>query len=112
MTHTRLLGALFAMFAGVFLTGAFAQQPPAAAPAAEAAAPLQEVIVTGSRIPVPANITATSPTTVVTSEEVKLQGHTDITDLMNQLARVAALDERFGLDSSLGRLLAALASAP
>ncbi len=85
MTDTRLIGALFAMLAGVFLSDALAQQPPAAAAAEAAATPLQEVVVTGSRIPVPANITATSPTTIVTSEEVRLQGHTDITDLMNQL---------------------------
>jgi iron complex outermembrane receptor protein len=54
---------------------------PTPAPAPE----LQEVIVTGSRIPVPANISATSPTTIVSSEEIRLQGHTDITDVINQL---------------------------
>jgi iron complex outermembrane recepter protein len=48
-------------------------------------ATLQEVVITGSRIPVPANFTATSPTSVVTSQEIQLQGHTDITDVMNQL---------------------------
>ncbi len=101
MTHTRLIGALLAMLAGVFLTDASAQQPPAAAPAAEAAAPLQEVVVTGSRIPVPANITATSPTTIVTSEEVKLQGHTDITDLINLLPQnIIGGNSDFGNTSS------------
>ena len=61
MTRTRkaLIGAMFAIFTGVFLLDAHAQQ----APAAEAAVPIQEVVVTGSRIPVPANISATSPTT-------------------------------------------------
>jgi iron complex outermembrane recepter protein len=51
----------------------------------EAAAPLQEVFVTGSRIPVPANIAATSPVTVVSREEIELQGYTDATDIVNQL---------------------------
>src|SRR5271166_6164896 len=46
---------------------------------------LEEVVVTGSRIPVPTNISATSPTTVVTNQEIQLQGHTDITDVMNAL---------------------------
>jgi iron complex outermembrane recepter protein len=46
---------------------------------------LQEVIVTGSRIPVPASISATSPTAVVTNQEIQLQGHTDITDVLNAL---------------------------
>lgn len=48
-------------------------------------ATLDEVIVTGSRIPVPANVTATSPLTVVTQEEIRQQGHTDVTDFINQL---------------------------
>src|ERR1700682_3728266 len=48
-------------------------------------AQLEEVVVTGSRIPVPANITATSPITIVSSEEILLQGHTDISDVINQL---------------------------
>ena len=51
---------------------AMAQQAPATTAAPEAT--LQEVIVTGSRIPVPANITATSPITVVTGEDIKLSG--------------------------------------
>src|SRR5579859_3421593 len=44
-----------------------AQTAPAAA-STEAAPELQEVVVTGSRIPVPANISATSPTTIVSSQ--------------------------------------------
>lgn len=46
---------------------------------------LEEVIVTGSRIPVPANISATSPLTVVSRDEIQQQGHTDVTDFINQL---------------------------
>jgi outer membrane receptor protein involved in Fe transport len=58
------------------------------APVADASAtpaPLQEVVVTGSRIKVPANITATSPISVLSSEEIQLQGRTDMTDILNQL---------------------------
>jgi iron complex outermembrane recepter protein len=46
---------------------------------------LQEVVVTGSRIAVPGNLTATSPIAVVSREDIQLQGHTDVTDIMNQL---------------------------
>jgi iron complex outermembrane receptor protein len=73
--------AITASVAGTNLL--FAQTAPA--PAAVAETQLQEVVVTGSRIPVPANISSTSPTTVVSSQEIQLQGHTDITDLINQL---------------------------
>ena len=62
---------------------------------------LEEVIVTGSRIPVPANISATSPTTIVSSQEILLQGHTDITDVINQLPQnVIGSNADFGNQSS------------
>jgi len=72
------------------LSGALAMLGLTAANAQEAAEQsnqpaLQEVVVTGSRIPVPANITATSPLQVVTSQDIQLQGQTDITDVMNML---------------------------
>lgn len=58
----------------------------AAEPAdADEAQQVQEVIVTGSRIPVPAGVTATSPITSVSSQEIQLQGHTDMTDVLNEL---------------------------
>ncbi len=72
----------------VFANGRATAQNVTAAPTPTTQAsetPLQEVIVTGSRIPVPANISATSPTAVITAEEIHLQGHTDITDMINQL---------------------------
>jgi iron complex outermembrane receptor protein len=102
MTGTRkaLIAATFGIFGGLFLAHASAQQAPAA-PALEAAAPLQEVVVTGSRIPVPANVTATSPTTIVTSQDVRLQGYTDITDVMNQLPQnIIGANADFGNTSS------------
>ena len=65
---------------------AFAQTPPPTAAANTDNTPtLQEVIVTGSRIKVPANISATSPLTVVNRDEIQQQGHTDVSDFMNQL---------------------------
>jgi outer membrane cobalamin receptor len=102
MTRTRkaLIGAMFAIFTGVFLLDAHAQQAPAAAEAA-APIPIEEVVVTGSRIPVPANISATSPTTIVSSQDVRLQGTTDITDLMNQLPQnIIGGNSDFGNTSS------------
>ncbi len=48
---------------------------------------------------------------IATDAPVKLQGG-DLPSTAPDPARVAALDERFGLGSSLGRMLAALASAP
>lgn len=55
-------------------------------------APIDEgsdIIVTGSRIPQP-NLTSTSPITVVSSQEVKLQGTTRVEDLLNSLPQVFA----------------------
>lgn len=55
------------------------------APSATESAPLEEVIVTGSRISVPAGVGSTSPLQVISSEEVQLQGHTDTIDVLNNL---------------------------
>ena len=60
----------------------FAQ--PAPAPD-ESSAALAEIVVTGSRIPVPANITATSPMQVVTAQDIALAGQTDAIDILNSL---------------------------
>ena len=78
---------------------AVAQQAPATT--AEPEPVLQEVVVTGSRIPVPANISATSPTTIVSSQEIQLEGHTDITDLINALPQnIIGSNADFGNTSS------------
>jgi len=62
---------------------------------------LQEVVVTGSRIPVPSNITATSPITIVSGQDIKLQGHTDISDVINELPQnVISGNNDFGNTSS------------
>ena len=56
------------------------------APVPEQPSPeLEEVIVTGSRIPVPANVTATSPFQIVTKEDIAWSGYTDVTDVLNSL---------------------------
>jgi iron complex outermembrane recepter protein len=46
---------------------------------------LQEVVITGSRIPVPPNINATSPIVAVSSQDIQLQGHSDAIDVLNAL---------------------------
>jgi outer membrane receptor protein involved in Fe transport len=63
-------------------TPAFAQQP--AAVAAAPAEPLQEIVVTGSRIASP-NAVSTSPIQVISSQSMQVSGKTDITDIINQL---------------------------
>ena len=47
-----------------------------------------EVFVTGSRIPVPANITATSPLQVVTAYDILLSGYTDTGDVISVLPQM------------------------
>ncbi len=67
---------------------ASAQTAPSAAATttatAEAAPAVQELVVTGSRIPQP-NLTSVSPLTTVTSQNIKLSGQTDILQVLNQL---------------------------
>ena len=76
MKMRKLIGVLALLATGY----AFAQvAPPSDQPV------LQEVIVTGSRIPVPANVTATSPTTAVSSQDIKVSGYSDTTDVLNSL---------------------------
>src|SRR5271154_3693133 len=60
---------------------AFGQAAGPAAPTGAESTQLQEVVVTGSRIPQP-NMTSTSPIQVVTSQEIKLEGTTNISDLL------------------------------
>ncbi len=50
---------------------------------------VQEVVVTGSRIPQP-NLTSASPLTVVNSQELKLEGTTNVESLLNDLPQVIA----------------------
>jgi len=69
-----------------FISGAFAQETPAA-PAAEQGRDV--VTITGTRISSP-NLTTTSPVTQVTSEDIKAQGVTRVEDLVTQLPQAFA----------------------
>src|SRR5215472_32298 len=62
-----------------------------AAPAFAADQPstVQEVVVTGSRIPTP-GLTSVSPLSVVNNQEVKLQGTVNTEDLLNNMPQVFA----------------------
>jgi iron complex outermembrane recepter protein len=51
---------------------------------------LQEVVVTGSRIPQPTNITSISPVTSVGADQVKIEGITRVEDLINNLPQAFA----------------------
>jgi hypothetical protein len=71
-----------------------AQKLPAPAKtAAESAdsAPLQEIIVTGSRIASP-NEVSTSPIQVISSQSIQVSGKTDITDIISQLPQIFTND--------------------
>lgn len=46
---------------------------------------MMEVVVTGSRIPVPGNVSSTSPIQVLSSQEIEQQGQTDTINLLNRL---------------------------
>src|SRR5580698_8097053 len=61
----------------------------------DSAAPLTEVVVTGSRIATP-SLESVSPVTAVSAEEIKDQGVTRIEDLVNSLPQVVA-DQGSGL---------------
>jgi outer membrane receptor protein involved in Fe transport len=68
----------------------FAQEATPTGPA-EAAAPETEaeIIVTGSRIPQP-NLESSAPVTVISAQDIKLQGTTKVEDLLNSLPGVFA----------------------
>ena len=86
---SNLLATTVICGAASFATPAFAQSDastqPQAGNAAQPADQGQEVVITGSRIPAPPNLTAVSPVTVVNSQEIRLQGTTRTEDLINSL---------------------------
>ena len=65
-------------------TPAAAQQLPASAASSAPTEALQEIIVTGSRIAAP-NEVSTSPIQVVTAKDIQVYGKTDVSDLINLL---------------------------
>ena len=100
----RLLATTLLVGASMVASPAFAQDAPAPADEApaETTAPVEgttqpstsatgekiqesaDIVVTGSRIPQP-NLTSSSPVTVISAQEVKLQGTTRTEDLINSL---------------------------
>ena len=100
----RLLATTLLVGASMAASPAFAQDAPAPADEApaETTAPVEgttqpstsatgekiqesaDIVVTGSRIPQP-NLTSSSPVTVISAQEVKLQGTTRTEDLINSL---------------------------
>jgi iron complex outermembrane recepter protein len=92
----RVLAPTMALALIVLAAPAFpaaAQPPPSGQPVGAAPAPIpaipqasaeQEIVITGSRIPRP-NLTAISPITVVSSQEVKLEGAVLTETLINSL---------------------------
>jgi iron complex outermembrane recepter protein len=65
-----------------------AQQTP---PAPADSQPLQEIIVTGSRIAAP-NEVSTSPIQIISAKSIQVSGKTDITDIISQLPQILIND--------------------
>src|SRR5271168_1155908 len=68
--------------------------------------PLQEIVVTGSRIAAP-NAVSTSPIQVISSESIATTGKTDISDLIMQLPQ----NMNNGLGQDLGNTTSGLTTA-
>ena len=66
-----------------------AQPTPSTSAAGKPVEQAADIVVTGSRIPQP-NLTSSAPVTVVTSQDIKLQGITKVEDLLNSLPSVFA----------------------
>ena len=80
------LSRFFALGLVTVLAGFWALGSAQSAPAPDEPRPtLEEIVVTGSRIPVPANITATSPIQIVTAQDIALAGQTDAINVLNSL---------------------------
>jgi outer membrane receptor protein involved in Fe transport len=83
--------------AGIFvcavalMPAARAQQTPAKDQSGDASTELAEVVVTGSRIAAP-NEVSTSPIEVINSQSIQVSGKTDITDLISQLPQIFTND--------------------
>src|SRR5689334_16347523 len=60
-----------------------------------------EIVVTGSRLP-RRNLTAASPVTLIDKNEVKLEGTTNIEELLNELPQVAPSQGTFLSNGSTG----------
>jgi len=87
------------MMCGAALLGLSATQ--AHAQQAQAGGEVSEIVVTGSRIPTP-NLTSVSPVTAVTSQELKLQGTTNVENMLNSLPQVFAAQSSTVSNGSTG----------
>jgi len=76
----------------------YAAEAAAAAPDSTA---VQEVVVTGSRIP-SKNLTSVSPVTTVDNRDIKLQGTTNVEDFLNNLPQVFADQGQYVSNGSVG----------
>src|SRR5262245_11265332 len=70
---------------GVLALVGFAWLAPAAL--AQEQGPVEEIVITGSRISAP-NMSSTSPVQVVSQTEIQHSGRTDMADLLNTLPQV------------------------
>jgi outer membrane receptor protein involved in Fe transport len=107
--RNRLLASTLLVGAGLLATPAAAQNQPQEGPPTDVTQPTgpvegqptpgssaegepvdqpQDIIVTGSRIPQP-NLESAAPVTVVSNQDIKLQGTTRVEDLINSLPSVA-----------------------
>jgi outer membrane receptor protein involved in Fe transport len=107
--RSRLLATTLLVGAGLLATPAAAQNQPQEGPPTDVTQPTgpvegqpeparsaegepveqqQDIIVTGSRIPQP-NLESAAPVTVVSNQDIKLQGTTRVEDLLNTLPSVA-----------------------
>jgi len=87
-------------------TPAMAQQAPPKVTTDQTEPALEEVVVTGSRIAAP-NEVSTSPILAISSQSIKVSGKTDITDLINQLPQIFSND----LGQDLGNNTSGLTTA-
>jgi len=88
--HTSWVRALCPLTLCALVTTLMSAPLPAQDQPAEQAPVLQEVVVTGSRIAAP-NATSTSPIQVVSDQDIKLQGASDVANLLNTLPQVLTL---------------------
>src|ERR1700719_1356681 len=86
-TAGRAFKARARFAAAAAMTIATMPAPARTPPAASGAEPLQEIIVTGSRIAAP-NAVSTSPIEVLSSKYIEVSGKTDISDLLTQLPQI------------------------
>ncbi|MGH7023525.1 MAG: TonB-dependent receptor plug domain-containing protein [Caulobacteraceae bacterium] len=99
--RTRLLASSMISGAAVAAMSATTAQAQAVEAAPAPATSVQELVVTGSRIP-QRNLTSVSPITTINNQSVKLQGTTNVEDLINNLPQAFADFGVFEINGSSG----------